>query len=105
VFLIDGGAITWSSKKQELIVLSTTEAEYIMASQVTHEACWLWNFIMEVFQPLTELTSAQLPSLRRAVFTLGPSTLISDIISSVSLSMMDISFYTTAPLMTWRLMF
>jgi hypothetical protein len=49
VFLIDGGAITWSSKKQELIMLSTTEAKYVMASQATCKACWLWNFIAEVF--------------------------------------------------------
>ena len=30
-----------------------TEAKYIAASQATHEAMWLQNFIAEVFQPLT----------------------------------------------------
>ena len=30
-FLIDGGAILWGSKKQELIMLSTAESEYVAA--------------------------------------------------------------------------
>src|SRR5204863_2474677 len=33
--LIDDGAVSWSSKKQELVVLSTTETEYVAA---THAA-------------------------------------------------------------------
>src|SRR5882672_9670863 len=32
VLMIDGGAISWSSKKQPVIALSTTEAEYIAAT-------------------------------------------------------------------------
>jgi hypothetical protein len=32
VFLVDGGAVSWSSKKQELIMLSTTEAKYVAAT-------------------------------------------------------------------------
>ena len=35
VFMVDGGAVSWSSKKQELVTLSTTEAEYVAA---THAA-------------------------------------------------------------------
>ena len=33
VFMVDGGAVSWSSKKQELVTLSTMEAEYVA---VTH---------------------------------------------------------------------
>ena len=29
VFMVDGGAVSWSSKKQELVTLSTAEAEYV----------------------------------------------------------------------------
>ena len=40
-FLIDGGAILWGSKKQELITLSTAESEYVAAMHATKEAIWL----------------------------------------------------------------
>jgi len=41
VLMVDGGAISWSSKKQELVMLSTTEAEYVAAMHVAKEAVWL----------------------------------------------------------------
>jgi hypothetical protein len=52
-FLLDGGAVSWASKKQELVTLSTTEAEYVAATQASKEAIWLRHFIEEVFRPLT----------------------------------------------------
>jgi hypothetical protein len=55
-FLIDGGAVTWSSKKQSLVTLSTAEAEYVAASYAAREALWLRRFIGEVYRPLQEPT-------------------------------------------------
>ena len=40
-FLINGRAISWSSKKQEIITLSTTESEYVAATHAAKEAIWL----------------------------------------------------------------
>ena len=40
-FLIDGGTVLWSSKKQELVTLSTAESEYVAATHTTKEAIWL----------------------------------------------------------------
>jgi reverse transcriptase-like protein len=40
-FLIDGGAISWYSCKQELVTLSTAEAKYVAATHVAKEAIWL----------------------------------------------------------------
>ena len=48
-FLIDGGAISWNSKQQELVVLSTTDEEYVAATHAIKEALWLHSFILEVF--------------------------------------------------------
>ena len=51
-FLIDGGAVSWSSKKQEIVSLSTTESEYVAATHATKEALWLRSLIAEVFSPV-----------------------------------------------------
>ena len=41
VFLMNGGAISWSSKKQTLVTLSTAESEYVAATYAAKEALWL----------------------------------------------------------------
>jgi hypothetical protein len=56
VFLLDGGAVSWGSKKQELVTLSTTEAEYVAATHAAKEAIWLRHFVSEVFRPLVQPT-------------------------------------------------
>ena len=48
VYLI-GGAISWSSKRQDLVCLSTTEAEYVALSHAVKEAIWLRNLLNELF--------------------------------------------------------
>ena len=40
-FLIDRGAVSWSSKKQEIVTLSTTESEYVAITHAAKEAIWL----------------------------------------------------------------
>jgi len=51
VFLAAGGAITWKSKKQTTIALSTTQAEYVALSEAAREACWLRNLFDELGYP------------------------------------------------------
>jgi hypothetical protein len=48
VYLASGGAITWKSKKQTTIALSSTEAEYVALSEAAREACWLRNLYKEL---------------------------------------------------------
>ena len=57
VFLVDGRAILWSSKKQELVTLSTTEAKYVAATHAEKEAVWIWWLIGEIFRPCYEQPS------------------------------------------------
>jgi len=39
-YLLDGGAVSWSSKKQELVTLLTTEAEFVAATHAAKEGVW-----------------------------------------------------------------
>eukprot|EP00253_Pinus_taeda_P006093 PITA_06093 len=48
VFTLAGGAICWMSKLQETIVLSTTEAKYIAASDASKEVIWLKGLLNEI---------------------------------------------------------
>ena len=41
VYISGGGAITWRSKKQTTVALSSMEAEYVALSEAGREACWL----------------------------------------------------------------
>jgi len=51
VFLLNGGAVSWASKKQTSIALSTTEGEYMAMTQASKEIIWL----QELFQELGAL--------------------------------------------------
>ena len=51
VFIMAGGAITWRSKKQTTVALSSTEAEYSALSEAGREACWLRNLFDELGFP------------------------------------------------------
>ena len=48
VFTLYGGAVCWRSIKQTCVVDSTTEAEYVAASEAAKEAVWLKKFIMDL---------------------------------------------------------
>jgi hypothetical protein len=48
VFIMKGGAISWSSKRQPTITLSTTEVEYMGNTQATKEAIWITKLMMDL---------------------------------------------------------
>ncbi|PKI39326.1 hypothetical protein CRG98_040283 [Punica granatum] len=48
IFTCNGGAVSWKSSKQEATVDSTTEVEYIVASDATKEAIWIRKFVTEL---------------------------------------------------------
>jgi hypothetical protein len=47
VFTLAGGPISWMSKIQNVVILSTTEAEYMAASHACKEAIWLQGLLGE----------------------------------------------------------
>ena len=48
VFLFNGTPISWSSQRQEVVALSTAEAEYIALFQGTKESVWLRRMLNEL---------------------------------------------------------
>ena len=51
LFQVSGGAVTWRSKKQSCVALSTAEAEYMALSSAAQEAVWLRQLMAELGQP------------------------------------------------------
>lgn len=48
VFKMCNAPVTWSSKRQSNVVLSTTEAEYVAASHASKEATWLQRLLTDL---------------------------------------------------------
>ena len=48
LFLVSGGAVSWRSKKQTCVALSTAEAEYVTLANATQEALWMNQLITEM---------------------------------------------------------
>lgn len=46
-FILAGGAVTWSCKRQTSVAVSSTEAEYVAMSQAAREALWLIRVIRQ----------------------------------------------------------
>lgn len=48
VFMLGGGAVAWTSKKQPIVTLSTTEAEFVAAAYGACQGVWLRNILEEI---------------------------------------------------------
>ena len=68
-FILYGGAVSWYSKQQEIVSLSTTESEYVAATHAAKEAIWFRKLMGELFFPVV-----------------GPTTLYCDNQSAIALT-------------------
>lgn len=54
IFMFAGGVVSWASKKQTVIALSTCEAEYMTLTLAAQEAIWIKELLNELFPNSTE---------------------------------------------------
>lgn len=48
IFLMSGRAVSWTSQRQGIVSLSTTEAEYVAASTASKELVWLTRLLSDI---------------------------------------------------------
>ncbi len=48
IFLMAGGVVTWSSKRQATVALSTVEAEYVAMSRCAQQMVWMRTWLDEI---------------------------------------------------------
>jgi hypothetical protein len=57
MFSLGSSAISWASRKQKVVALSSTESEYIAASEGAKDACWLRMLLRGLTVPVDSATS------------------------------------------------
>lgn len=56
IFMMNGGPVTWASRKQNTVALSTTESEYMAASEAAKEILWLRQLLIDIGEPQLMVT-------------------------------------------------
>ena len=51
--MMSGAPVSWSSKKQAMVALSTVEAEYVALTRGSKQAMWMYSFLEELDMPQT----------------------------------------------------
>jgi hypothetical protein len=57
VTIIAGGAVSWSSKKQQTVALSTAEAEYVAATHIAKQVLWHQTLFQELDFPFASTST------------------------------------------------
>jgi hypothetical protein len=75
VFILCGGAISWSSRLQPTVAVSTTEAEYMSAAYAIKEGLWLKILLSELDQdpgtiPIHADSQSAIKLLKNPVFSM-----------------------------------
>eukprot|EP00253_Pinus_taeda_P009936 PITA_09936 len=56
IFNLDSAAVSWYSKKQRSVALSSAKVEYMAASQAACEAIWMWKILVGLFGQMMDPT-------------------------------------------------
>jgi hypothetical protein len=71
-FLLIGAIITWTSKKQTSVALSSTESEYMALSKACIEAVWLRKLLQDLGFPQFEPTTIYVDNQSAIALSLNP---------------------------------
>ena len=74
VFLINGTAVSWASKRQKSVSISSMEAEYFALSEAGKEALWLRNFTKELGFPCAGATNIYMDNQAAIRLATNPMT-------------------------------
>jgi len=53
IFVVVGGPVSWETKRQDMVALSTVEAKFMVFSWATTQALWLLKYFEEIGLPVT----------------------------------------------------
>ena len=72
VFIMNGAAVCWLSKKQSVVALSSTEAEYYALSEAVKEALWMRELFKEIGVPVNDPTLIHEDNLSTLAIAMNP---------------------------------
>ncbi|XP_065092045.1 uncharacterized protein LOC135712886 [Ochlerotatus camptorhynchus] len=79
VFHYAGGAVSWASRRQSCVTLSSMESEYVVLSDASQELIWLRSLLKDMGEQLSDpvkvISKAVSSSKRQNARVVGPSTL------------------------------
>ena len=107
MFLMNGGPVSWFSKKQSIVTFSTAESEYVALSPGTQEATWSRRLLSNIPVPLEPATfimeenQAAICTARNPVIHTEPSTSISTITMSGKLLLKGQTIYSLVERKLW----
>ena len=92
-YTLGGGLVSWSAKKQKVVATSSTEAEYITASEACKEGLWLRTMLSLMNLPISRKHS-QYPQHEKKTKMVSRSTVIIMVLFAWHLTPIPFTFET-----------
>src|SRR5258708_37090374 len=73
IFTMAGAAVSWSSKKQPSVALSSMEGKYMAMTHTTKEAVWIQQFLQDIWFPLPNPTTLLVNNQGAIALTSNPT--------------------------------
>jgi hypothetical protein len=94
VIKLNGCTVSWATKKQQTVAISTTEAEYMAIAAGAQEILWMQQFVNELTQTCAQ-TQPQTQTPTREINMSSTATLYCDNQSALAISRNDVHHHRT----------